>query len=261
MDNSGQNRDVINFKCIYYVNCINDPTTNNVLFLSLQNKKRSRICTRLREMNYIAYDLGDLSSLLDIRSLKFRSIRVGVLHIFSIRNLMKETVLIGKENKLVIPFSYLHSYRIISPCHDSFKSTLTLCYFFMIFAQIVHFTYIFTLYTIPCLINSEIDTYYKIGRKPIWKYFSIQRSMKMFCYLSVYADSLAYTQHPWSHPSHIHPSRRCRQIHIITPPGRAGGEAASTLATIFFSSFPTELLRYSCLGDTYLLIDYIITVI
>lgn len=158
-----------------------------------------------------------MSSLLDIRSLKFRCICVGVLHIFSIRNLMKETVLIGKENKLVVSFSFLHLYRIISPCHNSFKSTLTLCYFFHGFCPYHSFHwYINSLYypmSPQCVWNRYIlwNRKAKIGRKPIWKYFSIQRSMKMVWYLSVYADSLTYTQHPWSHPSHIHPSRRCRQ--------------------------------------------------
>lgn len=42
-------------------------------------------------------------------------------------------------------------------------------------------------------------------------FFYIALYENVLC-LSVYAYSLTHTQHPWSHPSHIHPSRGCRTI-------------------------------------------------
>lgn len=64
-------------------------------FVSHKNKKSILLKTRKRD--YIAYDLGDLRCHLDVRSVRLRSIHVGVLHIFSIRNLIQETIWIEKR--------------------------------------------------------------------------------------------------------------------------------------------------------------------
>lgn len=58
----------------------------------LQDKKSFLL--KIRKRDYIAYDLGDLSCHFDVWSVELRTIHVGVLHIFSVRNLNKETVLI-----------------------------------------------------------------------------------------------------------------------------------------------------------------------
>lgn len=57
------------------------------------------ILLKIRKRDYIAYDLGDLCRHLDVWSVKLCIIHVGVLYIFSIKNLMEETVLIKKKKR------------------------------------------------------------------------------------------------------------------------------------------------------------------
>ena len=57
------------------------------------------ILLKIRKRDYIAYDLGDLCRHLDVWSVKLCIIHVSVLYIFSIKNLMEETVLIKKKER------------------------------------------------------------------------------------------------------------------------------------------------------------------
>lgn len=91
------------------------------MLCSCKNKKSFPL--KIRKSNYIAYDLGDLRCHLDVWSVELCIIHVGVLHIFSIRNLIKETVWILK-NKLPISHS-LNATTWFTLVTITFESQLT----------------------------------------------------------------------------------------------------------------------------------------